>query len=142
MGILLARTRSFDAEKERKMSIVGKARLTVWQFTFVMVAVAGVIVGVGKTNAFSQTGGKLEIKTLSSRPDMVSGGDALIEVKAPAGTQLSQLTLTLNGKDVTNKLRLDTASGGFRGLIGGMVIGENTLVANLKAPKPSQASLK
>ena len=33
-------------------------------------------------------------------------------------------------------------SGGFRGLISGMAVGENTLVAKLKSPKPAQASLK
>ena len=108
-------------------------------------AITVVIVSIlanSNSNGFSQSAARLEIKTLSSRPDLVSGGDALIEVKAPAGAQLSQLTLTLSGKDVTNKLRLDAATGGFRGLISGMVIGENTLVANLKAPKSAQASLK
>ena len=100
------------------------------------------ILANSNSNGFSQSAARLEIKTLSSRPDLVSGGDALIEVKAPAGAQLSELTLTLNGKDVTNKLKLDTASGGFRGLISGMVIGENKLLANLKSPKPVQASLK
>ena len=28
----------------------------------------------------------LEIRTLSSRPDLVSGGDTLVAIKAPAGT--------------------------------------------------------
>src|SRR5215510_1927744 len=107
-------------------------------------AMAFVVVSVLSTlsaDMFSQSATRLEIRTLSSRPDMVSGGDALVEVKAPAGAQLSQLTLTLNGKDVTSRLKLD-AAGGFRGLIGGMVVGENTLIANIKSPKPAQASLK
>src|SRR5262247_2623698 len=106
-----------------------------------LVAIVG-LSGFGAGAALSQSPQRLEIRTLSSRPDMVSGGDALVEVKAPVGAQLSELTLTLNGKDVTNRLRLDTASGGFRGLISGMVIGENTLIAKIKSPKPAQASLK
>ena len=95
-----------------------------------------------RRRAFPIAPSRLEIRTLSSRPDLVSGGDALVEVRAPAGAQLNQLTLTLNGKDVTSRLKLDAASGGFRGLIGGMAVGENTLVAKLKSPRAAQASLK
>jgi Tannase-like family of unknown function (DUF6351) len=108
-------------------------------------AISLVIVSIlanSNSKGFSQSTVRLEIKTVSSRPDLVSGGDALIEVKAPSGAQLSELTLTLNGKDVTNRLRLDTISGGFRGLINEMVIGENKLLAKLRSPKPAQASLR
>ncbi|NOT63088.1 MAG: hypothetical protein HOP19_23005 [Acidobacteria bacterium] len=75
---------------------------------------------------------KLEIKTLSSRPDLVSGGDALIEVKAPA-----RPTLTLNGKDVTSQLKPNGTA--WRGVVSGFNLGENTLLA--KAAK-QQAKLK
>ena len=34
--------------------------------------------------ALSQGGAGLEIRVLSSRPDLVSGGDALVQVKGPA----------------------------------------------------------
>src|SRR5215471_1671916 len=128
--------------KETDMNFVTKVILTERRTAIIAFAVVAVLVGLGNGIAYSQSGARLEIKTLSSRPDMVSGGDALVEVKAPAGAQLSQLTLTLNGKDVTSKLKLDAAGGGFRGLIGGMVVGENTLIAKIKSPKPTQASLK
>lgn len=91
---------------------------------------------------FSQPGAQLQIRTLSSRPDLASGGDALVEVKAPVGAQLNQFTLTLNGKDVTNQLKLDSAAGSFRGVISGLVAGQNILVAKLKSPRAAQASLK
>ncbi|MCI0390351.1 MAG: DUF6351 family protein [Acidobacteria bacterium] len=95
--------------------------------------------------AFSQPSARLEIRTLSSGPDMVSGGDALVEVKAPAGTQLSQITLTLNGKDVTSRLNGDSGGGSFRGVISGMIVGDNSLRATLSSPGKSktgtQASL-
>jgi len=128
--------------KETDMNFVTKVILTDRRTAIIVFAVVAVLVGLGNGTAYSQSGARLEIKTLSSRPDMVSGGDALIEVKAPAGAQLSQLTLTLNGKDVTNQLRLERVSGGFRGLISGMVVGENTLLAKIKSPKAAQASLK
>src|SRR5689334_21789385 len=94
-------------------------------------------------SALAQSHQKLEIRTLSSRPDLVSGGDALVEVKTPAGVTVSQLTLTLNGKDVTSQLREDNA-GSFRGLIGGMAVGKNTLRAVIKSGasgKGEQATL-
>src|SRR5262249_39135865 len=97
-------------------------------------AIAFVVVSILSTlgaEMFSQSARRVEIRTLSSRRDMVSGGDALVEVKARAGAQLSQLTLTLNGKDVTSQLKLGGARGGFRGLIGGMVGGENMLIAKI-----------
>jgi len=103
---------------------------------------AGLMGGLGAREAFSQNAAAhtpmargVEIRTLSSRPDMVSGGNALVQVKAPAGTILSQLTLTLNGRDVTQQLTAGGESGAFLGLIGGMTIGENTLSASVKRPK-------
>lgn len=86
----------------------------------------------------SQTAGRLKIRTVSSRPDLVSGGDVLIEIKAPASVQLSRVLLTLNGKDVTNQLKPDSDSGSLRGLITGLTVGNNTLQATANK---SQASL-
>ncbi|MGH8187077.1 MAG: DUF6351 family protein, partial [Steroidobacteraceae bacterium] len=57
----------------------------------------------------------LEIRTLSSRPDLVSGGDALVEVRVPTGTQPNELVLTLNDKDVSGSLSADPARGSFVG---------------------------
>jgi hypothetical protein len=72
--------------------------------------------------ALAQT--KLEIKTLSSRPDLVSGGDALIEVNTAA-----QPALTLNGKDVSNQLKANGKA--WRGVVSGFTIGANTLLAKV-----------
>src|SRR5262245_29558896 len=82
----------------------------------------------------------LEIRTLSSRPDLVSGGDTLVAIKAPAGTPLKQLKVILNGTDVTARFTLDTASGEFRGLVEGLRLGANRLMATTKKPR-SEASL-
>lgn len=103
--------------------------------------VAALLAGWGANRAFSQNASHspvtngVEIRTLSSRPDMVSGGDALVQVKAPAGTDLSQVTLTLNGQDVTRRLSPGPDPGTFRGLVGGMRVGDNTLNATVRGPK-------
>ena len=73
----------------------------------------------------------LSLRVLSSRPDMVSGGDALIEVRGPS----KGVKLTLNGNDVSGDLRLDAASHTLRGLIAGLSVGKNTLGATAGAAK-------
>lgn len=80
----------------------------------------------------------VEIVIISSRPDMVSGGDALVEVRAPSGTALSSVKLTLNGADVTKSLR--GASDRFRGLVAGMREGDNVLKASIRGG--GEAALK
>lgn len=90
----------------------------------------------------AQTAAKLEIKTLSARANLVSGGDVLVEVSAPVGTPLDQMTLTLNGKDVTVQLKPDVTSGSLQGVITGLNLGANTLRTAFKGKtKPAPASL-
>ena len=67
----------------------------------------------------------LSIQTLSSKPQFVSGGDALVEVKGAA----RGVTLSLNGKDITGDVRLDPQSHTLRGLVSGLAVGRNTLTA-------------
>lgn len=97
--------------------------------------------GLSRDVVLSQTNGRLEIVSLSSRPDLVSGGDTLILIKAPAGMPMDRLSLTLNGKDVSSQLRRDTKTGDYRGLISGLRSGENWLRASAE-PSKAQASLK
>ncbi len=97
--------------------------------------------GLSRDVVLSQTNRRLEIVTLSSRPDLVSGGDTLILIKAPAGMPMDRLSLTLNGKDVSSQLRRDTKTGDYRGLISGLRSGENWLRASAE-PSEAQASLK
>ncbi|HTE41084.1 MAG TPA: DUF6351 family protein [Steroidobacteraceae bacterium] len=71
----------------------------------------------------------VKINVLSSRADLVSGGDALVEVVVPAGTKANELKLDLNGATVASQVQLDSQSGNFRGLITGLRNGENSLSA-------------
>jgi hypothetical protein len=84
---------------------------------------------------------RIEIRALSSRPDLVSGGDALVEVTAPASS-VSQIMLTLNGRDVTSQLKPDANSGTLRGLITGLTVGVNTLTASERSKRSASATLK
>jgi len=114
--------------------------VTIYTRQILRAAIVAVAAAIALTVAdtregWSQSRALLEIRTLSSRAEFVSGGDALIEVRAPAGTPIAQLTLALNGKDVTGALKNDPATGSYRGVVEGMTIGTNTLLATAKSPK-------
>ena len=84
--------------------------------------------------ALSQSGspvaqGKIEVKVLSSRYDLVSGGDALVEVRASEGAKASELKLSLNGRDLVTPLTFDQSSNTLRGLVTGLDTGANWLQA-------------
>jgi hypothetical protein len=62
-----------------------------------------------------------QVKTLSSAPDMVSGGDTLLEVTAPVGVPLDKVRVSLNGKDVTAQVPVvDSTARVLRGLVTGL----------------------
>ncbi len=85
------------------------------------------VMASGRAGVESRAG--FELRTLSSRADLVSGGDTLIGVTVPPGTRAEDLRLTLNGKAIAPHLTLDAASGEVRGLVDGLVIGANHIVA-------------
>ena len=84
--------------------------------------------GQSSTPANVAGGGGAVIKVLSNRADLVSGGDALVEVDPPAGASASALRVSLNGQDVTQAFGTGP-SGQFMGLVTGLVDGNNTLIA-------------
>src|SRR3954447_654883 len=63
----------------------------------------------------------VRIEVLSSRPDMVTGGDALVRISAPASVRVR-----VDGRDVTGQL-----AGRATGLITGLAPGEKLLNATL-----------
>ena len=85
-------------------------------------AAAVMAVSLGQFEA-QGTQGVLTISVLSSRPDMVSGGNALVEI-APAGDGIA---VSVNGQDAAAAFRTD--SGRLVGLVGHLRDGVNTLEA-------------
>src|SRR5215831_71774 len=83
--------------------------------------------------AAARTEPTLVIKTLSSRPDMVSGGDTLLEIQTEPGAKLSDVVVQLNGVNVSDQM--SSVHGRLRGLIGGMKLGKNQLTATLARAK-------
>ena len=71
-----------------------------------------------------------EIRTLSNRADLLSDGDALVDVQVPKTVPMKKVTLTLNGVDVGDRFVADENTRTLRGVLTGMAPGENTLVAD------------
>ena len=75
-----------------------------------------------------------EIISLSNRADLISGGDALVEVRVPKGTPLSRVKLRLNGSDVTAAFAAQAGGRALRGLLTGLVEGRNDFSAQIDGP--------
>ena len=92
--------------------------------------VIGLLAGAAGGAAHAADGG-VELTVLSSRPDMVSGGDALLAVAVPAAASAADVRMAVNGADVTAAFRPD--AGGLRlvGLVEGLRPGTNEVSAAL-----------
>src|SRR5688572_29841245 len=93
---------------------------------------AGVDAG-GGASVKKKNGGRVDpqsamtVRTLSSRPDMVSCGNALVEILGSGS--MTGLAVTLNGQDVTGTSRPHDDCGSIVGLIDGLRLGANTVEA-------------
>ena len=73
--------------------------------------------------------GELTIEVLSSAPEQVSGGDALVRVEVPRTVPLHQVTVTLDGADVTDAFSPVPGVRALVGLVEGLDVGANELRA-------------
>jgi len=76
--------------------------------------------------------GDVTIKTLSNRPDMISDGDAYVEVVLPSGATFADLTVDVDRTDVTSSFAA-RADGRVLGVVSGLKNGTSTLTATLKS---------
>src|SRR5258705_7678055 len=104
---------------------------------FQLVAAIAVFV-LAATNA-GRAADQLQLRVLSSRPDMVTGGDALVRVDLPAGATVADVKLTVNAVDATKQLKADASGRSLMGLVTGLNNGSNTLAAT--AAKKGSAKL-
>ena len=81
-----------------------------------------------------------EIRTLSSKPNLVSGGDAVVEVQLPRYASKRDVVVRLNGVDVSSQMNSGGGDGKLVGLITGMRIGKNQITVGLQRQRASQHS--
>jgi hypothetical protein len=72
------------------------------------------------------------IEVLSSRPYMVSGGDALVRVTVKKKVSLNKVRIELNGNDVTGAFVADGGARTLTGLVTGLRLGKNRLKVDAK----------
>lgn len=71
--------------------------------------------------------GTYEVIALSSRPEMVTGSDALVAVDVPSVAPLSDVRVIVNGADVTGSFTRDDAMHRLVGLVNGLSLGRNDI---------------
>jgi hypothetical protein len=95
---------------------------------FAFVTAIVLALGCGVAEAKSD---KLQLRTLSNRADLISAGDALVEIVLPPGIAANAVQVELNKRDITQQFAI-RADGRFLGLVNGLEIGENKLSAKAK----------
>jgi len=85
---------------------------------------------------------RIEILSVSANPDRVSGGDVLLKISLPRGTQRSGVMVTLHpaNRDVTASFR-ETAPGVLVGLVSGLVVGENRVTVRTEGAETESLRL-
>src|SRR5215217_1788630 len=104
------------------------------------IAVATALAAAATILAAPAAAESIDLTVLSSRPDQVSGGDALVRVDAPRGL-LGKLVVLRNGEDVTEAF--SRRGDALVGLVDGFQNGENTLAVrnNRRSSAPPKTRL-
>jgi hypothetical protein len=135
-GLLAAHGRPGTGEKmEKRMSdfnaitefIAGLSYgLNKYQRSFAFCVLLAIAAAIGLRPALAAQG--VEIKTLSSRPDMVSGGDVLVQVTGPPEILAKNLAIWASGREVTSAFHVSPLTQTLVGLVGGLAPGKTLLV--------------
>jgi hypothetical protein len=92
-------------------------------------AVIAAVLLVAAAPAGAEATHEFELDVLSSPPEMVTGGDALVRVTIPRTVPLHKAGVAVNGRDVTSTLTLDEAARTLTGAVTGLALGDNVLTA-------------
>jgi hypothetical protein len=88
--------------------------------------------------ASAAAGDELEIRALSNRADLISGGDALVDVRLPSGVDPAEVRVAVDGRNVTSAFAM-RPDGRFGALLTGLKDGPNVVTA--QAPGLSDVKL-
>jgi hypothetical protein len=101
-----------------------------WSLVLVPVLVLG-LCGAAAPEGGRQPRGFV-IETLSNRPDLISGGDALLGVTVPAPFPLERVAVRVDGRDVTAALAPVPGTRRLQGLVEGLHDGANVVSAEIR----------
>jgi hypothetical protein len=83
----------------------------------------------------------VEIKTLSTRPETVSGGDALVQIALRAGLSPDNVTIAVAGRDVKSAFKPGQDARTLVGLVGGLQNGRNVLEVGVNGKTQARLTL-
>lgn len=98
-----------------------------------LVAVAGAL--TIPVAAQQKTLPALEIRALSTRPEFVSGGDVLLQIAGPANLTTKNVSVHVNGKDVSAAFKPGLEPRTLVGLVTGLNVGSNAIQASVRGSK-------
>jgi hypothetical protein len=98
-----------------------------------LIAITMLLASVGPSTARADDQDESErsgvvVRTLSSKPYLVSGGDALVEIQLHHRISSGELRVTLNGRDVAEAFQTEDGDI-LTGLVTGMTLGRNVIEA-------------
>ena len=110
---------------------------------FVVVASCVILLVLGHVACApaEMAGAAVRITVLSSRPDMVSGGDVLVRLESPQGRSDDTIRVLVSDHDVTDRFRV-VETGVMEGLITDLQPGINVLSVTSDAGPPSTLELR
>ena len=95
----------------------------------VLVAIA-VLAGLPAA-AMADANRDFDIISVSSRPDIVSGGNVLVRIKLPPDVPSDDVIVILNSQTVTSAFRPEASGHSLLGLVTGLTLGKNILIAKV-----------
>ena len=81
----------------------------------------------------------LRIESVSTRPYLVTGGDALLRISAGEDLNLSEVRVSANGEDVTERFSPSVQGGPLIGLVQGLRMGHNEIKARIPGSEATAA---
>ena len=95
------------------------------QRTIGILILIGLLTGAAGVVAAEQAGGEVALTVLSSRPDVITGEEALLRIDVPRSIALDSVRVAVNGADATAAFRADADRHHLVGLIDGLNRGAN-----------------
>ena len=83
----------------------------------------------------------LELRTLSTRPETVSGGEVLVQIAVPRNVAADRVAVTLNGRDVRSAFRPGIQPQTLAGLVTGLNVGSNQIQASAPGERRAQITI-
>ncbi|WP_315987015.1 DUF6351 family protein [Actinomadura sp. HBU206391] len=84
---------------------------------------------------------RLALSVLSSRPEVVSAGDALVRVRIPDRVSAGDVRVMRDGTEVTKSFRSVDGGRALEGVVEGMRLGRNVLTATTRGVPPARLVL-